>query len=72
VNSIAAFSQSGALVIDALVGAEILRTRKLLIDRRCDDDLHTHCVRQLQREDRDAARTLQQDGLAGDDLPVFH
>jgi hypothetical protein len=59
----------GALVIDALVGAEVLCTRKLLVARRRDDDLQAHCVRQLQPEDRDAAGALQQDGLAGDNEP---
>jgi hypothetical protein len=52
-----------ALVIDAPVRAEILRTRELLITRRRDDDLHAHRVRQLQPKGRDAAGALQEDSL---------
>src|SRR5262249_21023116 len=60
------------LVIDAMIGAERLRTPELVIARRRDDRPNAHDARELEAEDRDAAGPLQQHGLSGDQFCVFH
>ena len=60
-----AFDHSGTcLVVHKMIGAERLRARKLLVRRRGDDHLRARRLRELQREDRNAARALHDDGLA--------
>src|SRR5215831_3784553 len=60
------------LVVDAVIGAERLRTRELVIARRRNDHLNAHRARELEAEDRDATGALQQRGLAGDEFCVLH
>ena len=46
------------LVVDAVIGAECLRTRELVIARRGDDHLNAHRTRELEAKDRDATGPL--------------
>src|SRR5262245_44923576 len=60
------------LVINAVIGTDCLRTRDLVIARRCNDHLNSHRARELEAEDRDAASPQQQHCLTGDQLCVLH
>src|SRR5262249_4392953 len=59
------------LVVDAVIGTECLRTRELVIARRCNDHLNAHHARELQAKDRDTAGALQQHGLTSDQFCVL-
>src|SRR5215469_6757612 len=60
------------LVVDAVIGAECLRTCELVVARRRNDHLNAHHARELEAEDRDAAGPLQQHRLTGDQPCVLH
>src|SRR5262245_35063942 len=59
------------LIVDAVIGAECLRTRELVIARRRNDRLNAHHARELEAKDRDTAGALQQHRLTGDQLCVL-
>src|SRR5262249_21034254 len=49
-----------SLVVDAVIGAECLRTCELVVARRRNDHLNDQHGRELEAEDRDATGALQQ------------